>query len=194
MARTKVLLTKDVPNLGNAGDVRQVAGGYARNYLMPRGMAVKATAGALKHAEEIRESGMRRRARERAHAESQAAVIKQQRLLFEAKAGENNRLYGSVTSVEIAEKLAEAAGFEIDRRRIHLEHPIRDLGIYHLEIRLMPEVSGVFDVAVVREGETWADAEKRAKEVAATASAATVSAAPEELSETEEFLRETRIG
>lgn len=189
MARSKVLLTKDVPNLGNAGDVRQVAGGYARNYLIPRGMAVMATAGALKHAEEIRESGIRRRARERAHAESQAAVIKQQRLLFEAKAGENNRLYGSVTSAEIAEQLAGAAGFEIDRRRIHLEHPIRDLGIYNLELRLMPEVSATFAVAVVREGENWADAEKRAQEVAAAVAAET-----EELSETEEFLRETRIG
>jgi len=180
MARTKVLLTKDVPNLGVAGDVRHVAGGYARNYLMPRGMAVMATAGALKHAEEIRESGIRRRARERAHAESQAAVIQKQRLLFEAKAGENNRLYGSVTSAEIADKLAEIAGFEIDRRRIHLEHPIRDLGIFNLEIRLMPEVTADFAVAVVREGESWSDAEKRAKEVT-------------ELSETEEFLRETRI-
>ncbi|OUC08089.1 50S ribosomal protein L9, partial [Litorilinea aerophila] len=104
----KVILTQDVPDLGLAGEVHSVAGGYARNYLMPRGLAILATKGALKQAEEIRQAGIRRRARERANAEAQAEVIRQQRLLFEARAGENDRLYGSVTSADIAEKLAEA--------------------------------------------------------------------------------------
>ena len=162
MARTKVLLTQDVMDLGEAGDVRVVAGGYARNYLFPRGVAVLATRGALKQAEEIRRAGMVRRAQERKHAESQAAVIEGKALLFEAKAGDTDRLYGSVTSADIADKLSEMAGFEVDRRRIQLEHPIRDLGVYELALRLMSEVSAEFRVAVVREGETWKDAESRA--------------------------------
>jgi large subunit ribosomal protein L9 len=157
----KVLLTQDVANLGLAGEIHTVAGGYARNYLMPRGMVVLATRGALKQADDIRQAGIRRRARERANAEAQAQVIAQQKLLFTARAGENNRLYGSVTSADIAEQLSNAVGFEVDRRRIQLEHPLRDLGIYDIEIRLLPEVAPKFKVAVVREGEGWADAEAR---------------------------------
>jgi large subunit ribosomal protein L9 len=125
-------------------------------------MAVLASRGALKQAEEIRQAGVRRRARERAHAEAQAEVIRKQRLLFQARAGETGRLYGSVTAADIAERLSEAAGFEVDRRRIHLAHPIRDLGIHELEIRLMPEVSAQFTVGVVNEGEDWTHAEARA--------------------------------
>lgn len=165
MGRMKVLLTQDVSNVGLAGEVHAVAGGYARNYLMPRGLAVLATRGALKQAEEIKQAGMRRRARERANAEAQAEMIRAQRLLFETRAGETGRLYGSVTAHEIADKLEAAVGFEVDRRRIHLEHPIRDLGIYNLVIRLLHEVDATFTVAVVHEGETWADAEKRAAEL-----------------------------
>lgn len=162
MGRMKVLLTQDVANLGLAGEIQSVAGGYARNFLMPRGMAVIATKSALKQADEIRQAGIRRRAVERANAEAQAAVISQHKLLFAARTGENNRLYGSVTSADIAEELSKAAGFEVDRRRIQLEHPIRDLGIYDIELRLMPDVAPKFKVAVVREGEGWTEAEARA--------------------------------
>lgn len=167
MGRMKVLLTQDVSNLGLAGEVHAVAGGFARNYLMPRGLAVLATRGALKQAEEIQQAGMRRRARELANAEAQAQIIRGQRLLFEAKAGDTGRLYGSVTSHDIAEKLEAAVGFEIDRRRIHLEHPIRDLGIYTMDLRLMHDVVGTFALAVVNEGESWANAEARAAEAKA---------------------------
>lgn len=162
MARVKVLLTKDVPELGHAGDVYSVAGGYARNYLMPRGLAVLATRGAMKQAEEIKAVATRRRARERSNAEAQAQMIAGKKLLFTANAGENDRLYGSITTSDIAEKLSEVVGFEVDRRRIDVEHGIRDLGIHELTIRLMPEVSAKFNVAVVREGEDWAAAEARA--------------------------------
>jgi large subunit ribosomal protein L9 len=158
----KVLLTQDVANLGLAGEIHSVAGGYARNYLMPRGMVVLATKGAMKQAEEIKQAGIRRRAKERANAEAQAQMIIQQKLLFTARAGENNRLYGSITPADIADELSKAVGFEVDRRRIQLEHPLRDLGIFDVEIRLMPEVAPKFKVAVVREGEGWADAEARA--------------------------------
>lgn len=162
MGRMKVLLTQDVANLGLAGEIHSVAGGYARNFLMPRGLGILATKASLKQAEEIRQAGIRRRARERANAEAQAQVIGQQKLIFAARAGDNNRLYGSVTSADIAEELSKAVGFEVDRRRIQLEHPLRDLGIYDIEIRLMAEVAPKFRVAVVREGESWTDAEARA--------------------------------
>lgn len=162
MGRMKVLLTQDVANLGLAGEIHSVAGGYARNFLMPRGMGVLATKAAMKSADEIKQAGIRRRAKERANAEAQAQLIANQKVLFAARAGDNNRLYGSVTSADIAEQLSKAVGFEVDRRRINLEHPLRDLGIYDVEIRLMAEVAPKFKVAVVREGEGWAEAEARA--------------------------------
>lgn len=162
MGQMKVLLTQDVANLGLAGEIHSVAGGYARNYLMPRGLVIVATKGAMKQAEDIREAGIRRRARERANAQAQATMIAQQKLLFAARTGDNNRLYGSVTSADIAEQLSKAVGFEVDRRRIQLEHPIRDLGIHEVELRLLPDIAPKFKVAVVREGEGWAEAEARA--------------------------------
>ena len=158
----KVLLTQDVADLGLAGEIHTVAGGFARNYLMPRGLGVLATKSALKQADEIRQAGMRRRARERANAEAQAQMIAQHKLLFAARAGENNRLYGSITSADIAEELSKAVGFEVDRRRIQLEQPLRDLGVYEIELRLMADIAPKFKVAVVREGEGWAEAEARA--------------------------------
>ena len=182
MARIKVLLVQDVPELGLAGDIYAVAGGYARNYLIPRGYAILASKGALKQAEEIRQAGIRRRAQMRADAEAQASVINGQRLLFQANAGETGRLYGSVTAADIAEQLEEKAGFEIDRRRLMLGQSLRDLGIYDVELRLMPEVSGMFKVAVVREEEGWADAEAReaARLEAEAAAAAELAAEAEE--------------
>jgi large subunit ribosomal protein L9 len=88
-------------------------------------------------------------------------MIRQQRLLFPVRAGENNRLYGSVTSADIAEKLQEMVGFEVDRRRILLDAAIRDLGIHQVSIRMMAEVTATFQVAVVRDGEGWDAAERR---------------------------------
>jgi large subunit ribosomal protein L9 len=161
MARTKILLTQDVSNLGHAGNVYTVAAGYARNFLLPRGLAILATKGALKQADLIKQSALRRRAQERANAEAQAQMIGQQRLLFTANAGENDRLYGSVTTADIAERLSSAVGFEVDRRRILLDAPLRELGIFPIQLRLMPEVTATVTVGVVREGEGWAAAEAR---------------------------------
>ena len=181
MTKLKVLLTQDVPDLGLAGDVRAVTGGYARNYLIPRGMVVPASKGALKQAEEIRQAGVRRRARERASSEAQAQVLRSQRLLFRVNAGDNERLYGSVTAADMAERLESAVGFEVDRRRIQLHHPIRQLGTYAIEIRLMADVSAEFRVGVVRENEGWAEADARAAKAAAQAAAdAAAEAAAEE--------------
>ena len=183
MARMKVLLTQDVPEVGMAGEIYAVAGGYARNYLMPRGLAVLATKGALKQAEEIKQAGIRRRAKERSNAQAQAQVINGKKLLFIANAGENNRLYGSVTTADIAERLTEAVGFEVDRRRLVLDQGLRELGLYNLSVRLMPEVTADFVVAVVREGENWAAAEARA---AAQAAAKQANDEAEEAGKTDE--------
>lgn len=162
MARIKVLLLQDVQNLGQAGEVYRVAGGYARNYLMPRGMAVLATAGAMKQAEEVRQAGIRRRAQERANAEAQAQIIRGKKLLFHANAGENQRLYGSVTAAEIASRLAEEVGFDVDRRKLVMDGALRELGKYEIELRLMADVAAPFIVGVGREGEGWEDIDARA--------------------------------
>ncbi|RME65214.1 MAG: 50S ribosomal protein L9 [Caldilineae bacterium] len=191
MARMKVLLTEDVPNLGLAGEIHTVAGGYARNYLIPRGEAILATKGAVKQAQQIREAAMRKRAKERANAEAQAALINGKQLLFQVRAGENDRLYGSITTSDIAEQLEEQVGFEVDRRRILLDASIRELGLYDVTIHLMPEVDATFQVAVVREGETWADAERRqAEKEAAAQAAAEAEAAAEMMAEAAEEAEE----
>jgi large subunit ribosomal protein L9 len=161
MARTKVLLTQDIASLGHAGEVYTVAAGYARNFLLPRGLAVLATKGALKQADLIKQAALRRRAQERANAEAQGQVISQQRLLFTANAGDNDRLYGSITTADIAEQLSAAVGFEVDRRRILLDAPLRELGVFPIGIRLLSDVIATFTVGIVREGEGWAQAEAR---------------------------------
>lgn len=190
MARMKVLLTEDIPTLGLAGEVHVVARGYARNYLIPRREAILATKGALKQAEDIRQSAIRKRAQERSNADAQAEVIGGQQLLFNVRAGENDRLYGSITTSDIADQMAGAVDFEIDRRRILLNAPIRELGLYEVTIRLMTDVDATFAVAVAREGESWADVEQREKdrEAAAQAEAEAEAAAElmEEASESEE--------
>ncbi|MCY3711299.1 MAG: 50S ribosomal protein L9 [Caldilineaceae bacterium] len=169
MARMKVLLTEDVPTLGLAGEVHTVARGYARNYLIPRREAILATRGALKQAEDIRVAAIRKRAQERSNADAQAEVLGGQQLLFNVRAGENDRLYGSITTADIAERIEETVEFEVDRRRIVLNQPIRELGLYDVTIRLMAEVEATFAVAVVREGEGWADAEQREQDREAAA-------------------------
>ncbi len=179
MARMKVLLLQDVPELGEAGEVYSVAGGYARNFLMPRGYATLATSGAMKQADVIKQAGIRRRAQERANAEAQAAMIAGKKLLFTANAGDNDRLYGSITTGDIAERLAAEVGFEVDRRRIQLEAPLRDLGVFAIELRLMQDVAGKFTVAVVREGENWSHAEERQAKKAAAIMAREAQAAQE---------------
>ncbi|MCY3901025.1 MAG: 50S ribosomal protein L9 [Caldilineaceae bacterium] len=169
MARMKVLLTEDIPSLGLAGEVHTVARGYARNYLLPRREAILATKGALKQAEDIRQAAIRKRAQERSNADAQAEVLTGQQLLFNVRAGENDRLYGSITTSDISTRLEDAVEFEVDRRRIALNQPIRELGLYDVTIRLMAEVEATFSVAVVREGESWADAEQREQDREAAA-------------------------
>jgi large subunit ribosomal protein L9 len=144
----KVLLIQDVDNLGIAGDVKDVANGYGRNYLIPGGLAVLATPGALKQADLHRRRAAKRRERIAAEMAALAEAIGRTTLTFQAKSGEKGRLYGSVTTADIAEKLAQSIGQEVDRRKIMLELPIKQLGTHKVAVRLGPDLSTSFDVVV----------------------------------------------
>ena len=123
----KVLLIQDVDGLGLAGEVSEVADGYGRNYLIPKGLAVLATQGALKDADLHWRRADERRQRVADEMAALAEAVRQTTLVFQAKAGEKGRLYGSVTAADIAEKLAETIGQDIDRRKIVLEAPVKQL-------------------------------------------------------------------
>jgi len=151
MATTTVLLREDVDNLGARGEVVKVKAGYARNYLLPRKLAVEATSGNVRQIEAERAALLKKEARERASAEGQASLLGSVRLSFERKVGEHGLLYGSVTAMHIADALKEK-GFEIDRRRVHLAEPIKQTGEYTVTVRLHREVSVEIPVNVTGEG------------------------------------------
>lgn len=132
----KILLKRDVPNLGKAGEVKTVADGYARNYLIPRGMAVIATQGALKQAKLKQQVEAQRQAHFQQEAQKLATAFRGLTLTFQVRAGENEQLYGSITNADIAQALEKQVGRAIDRRKIELERPIRRLGSYRVPIRL----------------------------------------------------------
>jgi large subunit ribosomal protein L9 len=152
MAHTKILLREDVDDLGARGEIVRVRAGYARNYLLPRNLAVEATAGNVKRIEQERAALLRKEAKERATAEAQSQQIGSLELEFKRKAGEQGALYGSVTSMDIAEELKER-GYEIDRHRIHLREPLKRLGEYSVPLRLHREVTMDLKVKVSPEGE-----------------------------------------
>ncbi len=180
MAKTKILLKEAVDELGVAGDVCTVARGYARNFLVPNGLAVWATKSTLKQADELRRIGLLKLAKQKAEAEARAEVIRGRRLLFTANAGETNRLYGSITQADIADRIAQETEISLERRTLLLDGPIRSLGVSPVRIRLMQGVESFIEVGVVREGETWDNAEEyRLLAVqAAEAEAAAETAAP----------------
>jgi large subunit ribosomal protein L9 len=153
----EILLKQDVENLGSAGDIVNVKAGFARNYLIPRGMAMPATPGLRKQANQIKQAAERRRLRELKTAQDLADRISQTTLNFKAMAGEGGRLYGSITSTAIAESLASSLGIEIDRRRIRMEHPLRELGSHDVTMGLSHGVSATFKVIVEAEGELAKD-------------------------------------
>ena len=148
----KVLLIQDVDNLGYAGDVKKVANGYGRNYLIPQQMAVIATPGALKQAETIRKTAEKQRAQQTADAQAVANQLAGLELPFERRAGETGKLYGSVTSTDIVEAILEKTQIEVDRRKVALPEPIRTLGEQEVTIKLMIDVSTTVKVVVVPEG------------------------------------------
>lgn len=144
----QVLLLKDVPNLGKAGTVKNVADGYARNYLFPQKLAVPATPEAMKQAEAIRKAALRRQQRIEEEAEALAKELEAVTLTFRAKAGESGKLYGSVTAGHIAEALSAKMSMEFDKRKIDLEEPLKELGAHQVRIKLAPNVSGFVRVVI----------------------------------------------
>ena len=152
MAHTKVLLREDVDDLGARGEIVRVRAGYARNYLLPRKLAVEATTGNVKGIEQERAALLKKEAKERSTAEAQSQQMSSLQLEFTRKAGEQGALYGSVTSMDVAEALKER-GYEIDRHRIHLREPLKRLGEYTVPIRLHREVTIDLKVRVAPEGE-----------------------------------------
>ncbi|MFN2510143.1 MAG: 50S ribosomal protein L9 [Pyrinomonadaceae bacterium] len=152
MAHTKILLREDVDDLGARGEIVRVRAGYARNYLLPRKLAVEATAGNVKQIERERTVLLKKEAGERATADTQAEQMGSLVLSFERKSGEQGALYGSVTSMDIAEAL-KAKGYEIDRHRIHLREPLKRTGDFTVPLRLHREVTVDLRVKVAAEGQ-----------------------------------------
>jgi len=147
----QVLLLKDVEQLGVAGEVKRVADGYARNYLFPRGWAVVATPGAVKQVKQIRLAETNRQAKAVSEAQALARLLDGLAVSFRARAGEGDRLYGSITNLAIAEALGEQVGREIDRRKIELDEPLKELGTHAVTIHLGPEAEAKVTVVIERE-------------------------------------------
>jgi large subunit ribosomal protein L9 len=144
----QVVLLKDIKQLGKTGELHNVADGYARNYLIPRRLAAAATASARQQAAEKVAAQVRQGRVEQERAAEQAAKMENIQLVFAAKAGEAGRLYGSITKADIAEKLAEETGMEVDRRKIVLDEPIKELGTSTVEVQLHSAVSTTVTVIV----------------------------------------------
>ena len=149
----KVILKQDVDNLGDAGEIVEVADGYGNNYLFPRGLAMRATRGAVADAEAIRKARAKREARNREEAEELAASLERRPVTIPAKAGSDGTLYGSVTNVQIAEAVTDQLGYPLDRRRIPLERPLKELGDHEVQVRLHADVLATIRVTVVREAD-----------------------------------------
>ena len=145
-----VILREDVEKLGAAGDVVSVKDGYARNYLLPRGLAYAATEGNKRRLEAEQKSRTRRADAEAARAGEVAVRLEAVSLSFTMKAGEGDKLFGSVTSHDIAERL-KAEGFDIDKKTVELAEPIKALGVYKVPVRLHPDVKPEIRVWVVKE-------------------------------------------
>ncbi len=144
----KVILKEDVEGLGNAGDIVNVKDGYARNYLIPRGLAVRATARNVKAIEKQRQMILQRIDKERRRYEAFARRLSELKVVIKKQAGEEGKLFGSVTSRDIAEAL-EAMGYEIDRKKIELEEPIKSVGNYTVKVKLPYQVEAQLAIEVV---------------------------------------------
>ncbi|RJP57088.1 MAG: 50S ribosomal protein L9 [Candidatus Auribacter fodinae] len=146
----EIILVKQVKDLGSEGDVVKVADGYARNFLIPQGFAITATKSSLKKIDEIRQSKIKREQKEKLQAQKLAEKIGSVSCTIARQVGEDDKLFGSVTSQDIAKAL-EKEGIEVDRRKIILEESLRELGVFSVDIKLHPEVTGTVKVWVVKE-------------------------------------------
>jgi large subunit ribosomal protein L9 len=148
----EVILKEDVAKLGARGDVVKVAEGYGRNYLLPRKLAIEATVGNKAVIEQMKASAVRKSAKEKAAAEELAKQFDGLSVSFKRKAGEKDHLFGSVTSSDVAEALA-AKGFNIDRRKIHLDEPLKQLGEFTVPVKLHRDVTTRVSVVIEKEAE-----------------------------------------
>lgn len=148
----KLLLRSEVPGLGNKGDLVEVADGYARNYLVPKGMAIQATQGIERQGEAMRRARDLKDAHLRANAEEIAKRLVPSVVNVRAKAGTGGKLFGSVSPADIAEAVHAQLGMELDRRCLHTDEPIRETGSHTVHARPHPEVQFQFTVEVVAEG------------------------------------------
>ena len=146
----EVILKEDVNNLGHRGDVVKVTAGYGRNYLLPQNLAMEANANNKAVIEQMKNSAVRKSAKEKTEAEALVAQLDAIALTFARKTGENDHLFGSVTSSDIAQQLEEK-GFTIDRRKIHLDEPLKSLGDFLVPVRLHREVTAHVKVVVQAE-------------------------------------------
>ena len=170
----KVMLVKDVYKLGRAGDIKKVADGFGRNFLIPQGLAVLATAGALKQVERIRSQAQVRRTEANSELKDLAAQINGITVVFSAKAGETGKLYGSITTQDVATAVTEKSRYEVKKQQIDMQ-PIRNLGEFTAHVRLTMDLVPEVKIVVHREGE--------ATEEAAAAPVETPAAAPAEQAE-----------
>ncbi len=166
MSNITILLRDDIDTLGGRGEIVKVKAGYARNYLLPQGLATLATKGNVKQIEQERAALLKKAAVEKATAEAQAAQMGSIALSFERKAGDGGTLFGSVTSMDIADALKEK-GYEIDRRRIMLKDPIKETGTYTVKVKLHREVTLEVPVKVTPEGGELPVEEPKAEEAQA---------------------------
>lgn len=146
----QIILQEDVEKLGTRGQIVEVAAGYARNYLLPQKLGIEANASSLKRLEKIRATLAKRTATERDAAQKQAEALAAVTLRFTRKAGENDQLFGSVTSADIADGLA-AQGFKLDKRQIQLADPIKIVGEYQVSAKIYQDITGSFKVVVEKE-------------------------------------------
>lgn len=147
----KIILQREVDKLGSPGDVVDVAPGYARNFLLPKGFALLATKGALQIAERVQTQKADRTRLEREEAEARAVELTKTPIRVAAQSGEDGRLFGSITAQDLADELSKVAGWTIDRRRVLLDEPIRSTGVHEVRIHLHPEVNATVTVQVVKE-------------------------------------------
>src|SRR5512138_200243 len=157
----KVLLLKDVYKLGRAGDIKKVADGYGRNFLIPQGLAMLATAGALKQVEKIRSQAEIRRTEQNSELKDLAAQISGLNLVFNAKAGETGKLYGSITTQDVATAITEKVRYEVKKQQVDMQ-PIRVLGEYTVHVRLTMDLVPEVKIIVHREGEVLEEGETAA--------------------------------
>lgn len=144
----RVILTADVPALGRAGEVKDVADGYAQNFLLPRKLAVEATTGALRQAKAESASRDAKKAREHGDAEALAKRLSAVRLAFTLKAGAGGKTFGSITTKDIAEALKREAKVAIDKTKVHLDEPLKTLGTHQVEVRLLGDVRASVTVTI----------------------------------------------